>query len=657
MKKKFFWLAAIMAIMLVGCADSDNASSGENNSSAIDSNGQPYAMTSVPEFKAGDIYAAAYKKTGKDAVYTEYFSFTNNQYGEYSEYKDKTRRTYCSFTYHPDLGVCSVSGKTLYVFAAGGKVYEAELRSTSRRTSMIGTWEIGIVTATFNADGTVTGSNTQGKIIKGKWKNNNGFIDFVDENDESDNARLCYSSDGYLYEGVRLLQRVSSVGEVPPLEAEISVPQTDSDGVEYADVRLPTITSGIYGCKIYASDGHLQETDYYDFSNNKITVITGAKEYNFSFEKSVINEKILKIYVPDIRFTQYMLQVGEKTLYVFSEIQIAEKTDSTNSLYGSYTFTWSSASYTANMSLNKNGSISGKDKFGDISGTFAVKNGIVTMVINAYTSTGTYESTTSTGLYYYDGSASKLVMGAHKLLKANSMGGELYAEKDFEEKTEENSGNEETEIPTVSSYKVGDIICSDGSIIRSSDGKYTIPKDKKCMAVIFQISDGGKSARGIGLNQVKSMWSEEKGTGYYKRFPTNSYDGSKNWEIICAYDVKGSSAAETVYPLFHWANTYGTRYYPTSEYSTGWYIPSENEFKQIYANKTLVEAGIKAAGGTELSDLYWTSCQYAHGNTEITANRFAVIFRYSNTSLLGTSDYRDKSYIFNARAAYQFFLN
>ena len=339
MKKSFFWLAAIMAILLVGCAESDNGTSGENdNSSAKDSGGQPYVMTSAPEFKAGDIYASAYKKSGKDAVYTDYFNFTNNQDGEYSEYKDKTRRTYCSFSYYPKLGVCSVSGKTLYVFAAGGKVYQAELRSISQQASLIGTWKIGIVTATFNADGTVSGSNTQGKIVNGKWKNNNGFIDFVDENDESNNARLCYTSDGYLYEGVRLLQRVSSVGEVPPLEAEISIPLTDSDGVEYADVRVPTVTTGIYGCKVYGTGGQLQETDYYDFSNNKITTIVGSKEYSFSFEKSVINEKILKIYIPDINFTQYMLQVGEKTLYGFSEnASNMKKTDSTNSLYGSYT--------------------------------------------------------------------------------------------------------------------------------------------------------------------------------------------------------------------------------------------------------------------------------------------------------------------------------
>jgi hypothetical protein len=184
-------------------------------------------------------------------------------------------------------------------------------------------------------------------------------------------------------------------------------------------------------------------------------------------------------------------------------------------------------------------------------------------------------------------------------------------------------------------FSVGDIILTDGSKVSVNDvATYTIDENNKPIGVIVSASSGGVVGKAIGLQKSASklMWAPEDTTGYNTNFTeiqasysgssSSGYtfegdlDGSDNWEYICSIDPEGTQDEATNYPIFNFANTYGTTAGLTgTDYETGWYVPSVAEVYEVYKNKDVIQTSLDAAKGFTLLEgsfcYYWSSSQSA----------------------------------------------
>ena len=107
-------------------------------------------------------------------------------------------------------------------------------------------------------------------------------------------------------------------------------------------------------------------------------------------------------------------------------------------------------------------------------------------------------------------------------------------------------------------------------------------------------------------NKVEYFGSSEAGYEF-----TGDVDGSDNWEYICSVDPEGTKNAETNYPIFHYAKTYGvTAGLEGTEYENGWYVPSVAELYDVYTNKATIQTSMDKVGGFDIrSGWYWSSSQ------------------------------------------------
>lgn len=193
------------------------------------------------------------------------------------------------------------------------------------------------------------------------------------------------------------------------------------------------------------------------------------------------------------------------------------------------------------------------------------------------------------------------------------------------------------EMQLESTCKVGDIILTDGSKVSVNDiATYTIDENNKPIGVVAMISyvNGVPTPKVIGLKKSASklMWAPSSTTGHIEEFtnivctPSQFYsgaaltatftgdtDGSDNWSEICARDRTGTANAATNYPIFNFANNYGTTAGLTGTgYENGWYIPSIAELCEVYKNKEVIQTSLtKASGFTIGTNSYWSSSQDA----------------------------------------------
>ena len=186
-----------------------------------------------------------------------------------------------------------------------------------------------------------------------------------------------------------------------------------------------------------------------------------------------------------------------------------------------------------------------------------------------------------------------------------------------------------------SSHEVGDIILTDGTKVSVANVEtYTIDENNKPIGVVAMISDvyGVPTPKVIGLQKSAStlMWAPDDTTGDNTKFTnivcepsetgegaastatfTGDTYGSDNWAEICDVDPEGTKDAATNYPIFNFANTYGTTAGLTgTDYENGWYVPSLAELCEVYKNKEVIQTSLtKASGFTFLTSAYWSSSQ------------------------------------------------
>ena len=192
-------------------------------------------------------------------------------------------------------------------------------------------------------------------------------------------------------------------------------------------------------------------------------------------------------------------------------------------------------------------------------------------------------------------------------------------------------------IESVASYEVGDIILTDGSKVSVANvATYTIDENNKPIGVVAMITDvnGVPTPKVIGLQKSATYlkWAPSGKPGYNTEFTnivctpsqtdegaaltatfTGDTEGSDNWSEICAVDPTGTANAATNYPIFNFANTYGTTAGLTgTDYENGWYVPSIAEVCEVYKNKEVIQTSLTQAEGFDfLRSAYWSSSQSA----------------------------------------------
>ena len=130
--------------------------------------------------------------------------------------------------------------------------------------------------------------------------------------------------------------------------------------------------------------------------------------------------------------------------------------------------------------------------------------------------------------------------------------------------------------PTSGTYKIGDLVTVDG-----------------VQGIVFQTSPVVKI---VSVKEGSTKWGEFGVTTN----ATDKYNGKANMDKI-----KSISGWQTKYPAFKWCADYGT----------GWYLPSYNELKAIYAqkdviNKTLSTNNKKELGSKDSASWLWSSSEY-----------------------------------------------
>ena len=177
-------------------------------------------------------------------------------------------------------------------------------------------------------------------------------------------------------------------------------------------------------------------------------------------------------------------------------------------------------------------------------------------------------------------------------------------------------------------FSVGDVLFTDGTLIKAEQAKYGLPDEKisQAFAVIGSAPYGGGTGLAVGLKQGSDLqWAPSGSTGNNTNFKgikveyswdsytfTGDLDGSDNWEYICSIDPEGVKKAAIYYPVFNYANTYGTTAgLVGTDYDEDWYVPSIKELYDVYTNKDVIQTSLDAASGFTFGTCsYWSSSQY-----------------------------------------------
>lgn len=174
--------------------------------------------------------------------------------------------------------------------------------------------------------------------------------------------------------------------------------------------------------------------------------------------------------------------------------------------------------------------------------------------------------------------------------------------------------HDDHEPPTDISMHIGDIVCTDGSVVRYEEYK---AKEKTATAVVFYVNNDGKG-QGKGyatcLGEVSyAAFTDSIGVRQGTSCSITDYDGNSNTYALFNNRRILSPMAMSV-----------NEYLP---YGQSAYIPSVAQMQQMYYAKPTINKYLKECGGKELSTTpngwYWTSTE-VDGQAENKAWLFSV---------------------------------
>ena len=173
--------------------------------------------------------------------------------------------------------------------------------------------------------------------------------------------------------------------------------------------------------------------------------------------------------------------------------------------------------------------------------------------------------------------------------------------------------------PDYSKCAVGDFVLKNGTVL----SKDMTPESGTVAAVIVRAAADGNPALGVGIvhNQSGLAWCTQSAKGYRTiitdlqgDIETGYRDGSDGWEILKEACSDAASNPEK-YPAWNYSLTYAKINGLTGDLATGWYLPTVAELYTIYQNKTVVDASLKKAGGSQFGTIYyWSCCQSPSNN-------------------------------------------
>ena len=191
-------------------------------------------------------------------------------------------------------------------------------------------------------------------------------------------------------------------------------------------------------------------------------------------------------------------------------------------------------------------------------------------------------------------------------------------------------------------YKVGDIVLSDKSVVEGDAYKAIAPANPP----VGIVCRAGNSPRMIALHSSDSklLWAKYGSTGFNTKFegiictPSKTgggaassatfrgdTDGSDNWwSCIKIKDTVGTMDAVVAenYPAFNWVSQYNTKYADKlNNNNFAWYMPSLEELCEVYKNRMEIDASLAKIHGLEngsgyadeklVNSRYWSSSQYS----------------------------------------------
>lgn len=147
---------------------------------------------------------------------------------------------------------------------------------------------------------------------------------------------------------------------------------------------------------------------------------------------------------------------------------------------------------------------------------------------------------------------------------------------------------------------VGDILCTDGSILNPGDFPTS---GKVAMGVIFYVDNSGMHGWAVELQDSgPALWSTLMNP-YYDVPTLDNYTTSR----AAITDMDGYSNTTTLRAAGD-ANTYPIAY--AVDFENGWYVPSAGQARILYANTNEVNASLQLANGTPIAwGWFWTSTE------------------------------------------------
>ena len=148
--------------------------------------------------------------------------------------------------------------------------------------------------------------------------------------------------------------------------------------------------------------------------------------------------------------------------------------------------------------------------------------------------------------------------------------------------------------------RVGDILCTDGSILGPGDFPTS---GKVAMGVIFYVDNSGLHGWAVELQDSgPALWSTLMNP-YYDVPTLDNYTTSR----AAITDMDGYSNTATLRAAGD-ANTYPIAY--AVDFENGWYVPSAGQARILYANTNVVNASLQLANGTPIAwGWFWTSTE------------------------------------------------
>jgi hypothetical protein len=131
----------------------------------------------------------------------------------------------------------------------------------------------------------------------------------------------------------------------------------------------------------------------------------------------------------------------------------------------------------------------------------------------------------------------------------------------------------------------GDILCTDGSIVKLQDWPV---QGKTAKGIVFFVDDTKMHGYAVALTRRNSNWSNQSTTvnGLHAnwRAAIRDFNGAQNTQAIRALN----------YPV--------TQNYGNVDFTQGWYLPSAGQLNLLFGTLRNVNLGLQAVGGTTITD-------------------------------------------------------